>query len=324
MMLVPASIRTRLHPVIWRNIGFTLIELLVVIAIIAVLAALLLPALRSARDKGRQASCLNNQRQIYIGAALYTGDFSNWLPPGSNPAEGYVETRGPTAGFWGDYGSFWMNYLRVPLNSNPARLFFSQPKGVLWCPSGTRTTYTSASELANPTVGDFGAATSAYQNQNLGWQKTIDYALVGCAPVIDQYPLWPATANRWWESTPNGPRAFSMDIAHSAGTANEMRRSTHRGADGITDGLNVVATDGSGGWQPRGECTLFGGNRPDGCWQYYTGWNYMVIPKKYEVLFTEWNYTYNWRPGHVYATRNGVSAGAPSYTYDESGLLPWP
>ena len=49
--------------------AFTLIELLVVIAIISALAALLLPALRMAREMGRRAVCLSNQRQIYFAAA---------------------------------------------------------------------------------------------------------------------------------------------------------------------------------------------------------------------------------------------------------------
>jgi prepilin-type N-terminal cleavage/methylation domain-containing protein len=61
-------------------IGFTLIELLVVIGIIAVLAAILLPALAAAKRSGQRAGCLNNIKEIGQGSFIYAGDFNDYFP----------------------------------------------------------------------------------------------------------------------------------------------------------------------------------------------------------------------------------------------------
>src|SRR6185436_5033460 len=60
--------------------GFTLIELLVVIAVVSILAALLLPALSQAKEKGKSIRCISNLRQLAIAATLYADDHEDALP----------------------------------------------------------------------------------------------------------------------------------------------------------------------------------------------------------------------------------------------------
>jgi prepilin-type N-terminal cleavage/methylation domain-containing protein/prepilin-type processing-associated H-X9-DG protein len=94
--------------------GFTLIELLVVIAIIAILAALLLPALAKAKAKARATTCLNNQKQLGIGAMLHCDDNDDTLPQSSHTGASWVGRLLPYTG---------TNVYRCPDDKNFQRLY---------------------------------------------------------------------------------------------------------------------------------------------------------------------------------------------------------
>lgn len=113
-----------------RTAGFTLIELLVVIAIIALLAAILFPVFAQARDKARQASCLNNEKQIGLAIMQYCQDNDETFPMsraeygGSSPCLG---TDLP--------GSQW----------NKSLLLYTKNEDIFSCPSDS----TRAQNLVN-------------------------------------------------------------------------------------------------------------------------------------------------------------------------------
>ena len=76
-----------------KKYGFTLVELLVVIAIIAILAAMLLPALSKSKSRSQSIACLNNLRQLSICWQLYAGDYNDLFVPNNNIAG---RTPGPS------------------------------------------------------------------------------------------------------------------------------------------------------------------------------------------------------------------------------------
>jgi len=226
--------------------GFTLIELLVVIAIIAILAAMLLPALAKSKEQSKRASCLNNMREVYLASTLYAGDnkevFFQARPAVADGSAWVQICLDPVPGLAGVAGL--PNYLTMAGTSQT-----NAGKSIWSCPNrpGFPVYQSGFTDTENNAYGGQIVLGIQYFGGITTWNNPVGSVPHAPSPVkaSTAQPWWVLAAdttmyvdNAWGGSDPGdgeGPFAFANMPSHLP---------NHR-----PDGGNEVFMDGSAAWQ---------------------------------------------------------------------------
>ena len=176
--------------------GFTLIELLVVIAIIAILAALLLPALARAKGKALQIACLNNSRQLQVCWHLYSDDNTDVMPPNGGDGQSVARAAVYTVNDSWLLGNAWLDQDTTHIKQGVLHNYNTSP-AIYKCPADRSTVMdkgqlprTRSISMSLYMNGKPSKDSKAYGDYNKCWHKTMQIQNPGpskAAVFVDEH-----------------------------------------------------------------------------------------------------------------------------------------